>query len=75
VQKQQRDDECYVKVTVMLLLDNGCRAESIAEDLGLGESTVYRYVQARQRLGLEKHLLHERPGYCGLLPSAGLAVP
>ena len=74
LQKQRRDDEGYVKVTVILLLDKGRSAGSIAEDLGLDDGTVYRYAQAWQRLGLEKYLVHEASGYWGLLPSAGLAA-
>ena len=74
LQKQWRDDEGYVKVTVILLLDKGRSAGSIAEDLGLDDGTVYRYAQAWQRLGLEKYLVHEASGYWGLLPSAGLAA-
>lgn len=74
LQKQRRDDAGYVKVTVILLLDKGRSAGSIADDLGLDDGTVYRYAQAWQRLGREKYLLHESPGYWGLLPSAGLAA-
>ncbi|MBT9395235.1 hypothetical protein KLP40_18850 [Hymenobacter sp. NST-14] len=43
LQKQQRDDAGYVKVTVILLLDKGRSAGSIADDLGLDDGTVYRY--------------------------------
>ena len=74
LQKQRRDDEGYVKVTVILLLDKGRPAGSIADDLGLDDGTVYRYAQAWQRLGVDKYLVHEAPGYWGLLPSAGLAA-
>lgn len=74
LQKQQRDDEGYVKVTVILLLDKGRPATMIADDLGLDEATVYRYAQAWQQLGREKYLLHETRSYWGLLCSAGLAA-
>lgn len=74
LQKQRRDEQGYVKVTVILLLDKGRPAGSIADDLGLDDGTVYRYAQAWQRLGVDKYLLHETPGYWGLLPSAGLAA-
>lgn len=74
LQKQRRDESGYVKVTVVLLLDKGRSAGSIANDLGLDEATIYRYTQAWQRLGLEKYLTHEAPGSWGLLPSAGLAA-
>lgn len=73
LQKQRRDDEGYVKVTVLLLLDKGRTPASIADDLGLDEATVYRYAQAFASLGLSTYLQHERPGYWGLLNSAQLA--
>lgn len=46
----------------------------MADDLGLDEATVYRYVQAFTARGLEKYLAHERLGYWGLLTSAQLAA-
>jgi transposase len=58
---------------VVLLLDKGRSAASIAEDLGLEERTVYRYAQAFRQVGLAKYQAPERPGYWGLLPSAQLA--
>ena len=72
--KQRRDNEGYVKVPVLLLLDKGRPVGSIADDLGLDEATVYRYAQAWKRLGRAKYLVHEALGYWGLLPSAGLAA-
>ena len=74
LQKQRRDESGYVKVTVVLMLDAGRSAATVAQDLGLDEATVYRYARAWQQLGLEKYLVHEAPGYWGLLPSAGLAA-
>ena len=62
LQKQRRDEQGYVRVTVILLLDKGRSAGSIAEDLGLDDGTVYRYAQAWQRLGLEKCLAARGPG-------------
>jgi transposase len=73
LQKQRRDDEGYVKVTVVLMLDAGWPSGSVAEALGLDEATVYRYVRAFTDLGLAKYLAHEQPGYWGLLTSAQLA--
>ena len=64
-QKQRRDNDGYVKVTVVLLLDKGRSAASIADDLGLDEATVYRYAGAFTTLGLTKYLAHEQPGYWG----------
>ena len=73
LQKQRRDDEGYVKVTVLLMLDAGRSAATVAQDLGLDDGTVYRYAQAFARLGLVKYLQHEQQGYWGLLTSAQLA--
>lgn len=73
LQKQRRDDAGYVKVTVLLLLDKGRPVASIAEDLGLDDGTVYRYVQFYQVQGLEKYLAADQARYWGLLTSAQLA--
>ncbi|RZJ94029.1 MAG: transposase [Hymenobacter sp.] len=72
-QKQRRDNDGYVKVTVVLLLDKGRSPGSIADDLGLDKATVYRYARAFANLGLAQYLAHEQPGYWGLLTSAQLA--
>jgi transposase len=72
-QKQRRDDEGYVKVTVVLMLNAGRTAATVAQDLGLDDSTVYRYAEAFARLGLDKYLQHEQQGYWGRLTSAQLA--
>jgi transposase len=73
LQKQRRDEAGYVKVTVVLMLDAGRSLATVAQDLGLDETTVYRYVRAFTDLGLEKYLAHEQPGYWGLLTSTQLA--
>jgi len=72
-QKQRRDNDGYVKVTVLLLLDKGRSVGSTADDLGLDQATVYRYAAAFTELGLAKYLVHKQPGYWGLLTSAQLA--
>jgi len=73
LQRQRRNDAGYVQVTVLLLLDKGRSPASVAEDLGLDQATVYRYAVAFATLGLERYLVHERPGYWGLLTSVQLA--
>ena len=73
LQKQRRDEDGYVKVTVILLLDKRRPLASVADDLGLDETTVYRYARAFTTLGVDKYLAHEQPGYWGLLTSAHLA--
>lgn len=73
LQKQRRDDDGYVKVTVVLMLDAGRSPATVAQDLGLDEATIYRYTRAFADLGLAKYLAQEQPGYWGLLTSAQLA--
>ena len=72
-QKQRRDDDGYVKVTVVLMPDAGWAVATVAETLGLDEATVYRHARAFADLGLARYLAHEQPGYWGLLTSAQLA--
>lgn len=68
---QRRDDEGYVKVRVVLMLDAGRTAATVAQDLDDG--TVYRYAEAFAQLGRDKYLPHEQRGYWGRLTSAQLA--
>jgi transposase len=72
LQKQRRDEAGYVQVTVILLLDKGRPLSTIADDLGLDEATVYRYVRAFGTFGVDQYLAHEQLGYGGLLTSAQL---
>ena len=72
-QKQRRDNDGYVKVTVVLMLDAGWPAATVAKTLGLDEATVYRYARAFGTLGVDQYLAHEQPSYWGLLTSAQLA--
>lgn len=73
LQKQRRDEDGYVTVTVVLLLDAGWSVATVAETLGLDQATVYRYGRAFADLGVVRYLAHEQPGYWGLLSSAQLA--
>ena len=58
-QKQRRDNDGYVKVTVVLMLDAGWPVGTVAETLGLDEATVYRYAQALADVGLARYLAHD----------------
>ena len=72
MQKQRRDEQGYVKVAVILMLDSGWPVGRVTEALGLDEAPLYRYVRAFTDLGLDKYLAHERPGYWSLLSSTQL---
>jgi len=73
LQKQRRNEDGYVKVTVILLLDKRRPLASVADDLGLDETTVYRYARAFTALGVNKYLAQEQTGYWGLLTSRVIA--
>ena len=69
------DKTGYVPVTVLLMLDHGHAAATIAQNLGVEASSVYRYAQAYRLQGPVGLLAGEQPGYWGLLTSAQLAGP
>lgn len=56
MQRIEKDKRVYIKVTVLLMLHKGCTPQLIAESLGLDDSTVYRYRQGYEDLGLEDYL-------------------
>lgn len=69
MQQELGDKSLYIKVTILLLLDKERPIPIIAEDLGIDDSTIYRYISNYQTNGMEKYLLSERKGYWGLLSS------
>ena len=71
LQRQHRDKRVYVKVTVLLMLHQGCTPLFIAESLGIDDSTVYRYRQGYEELGLGDFLKSFFAAYQGQL-SAGV---
>ena len=72
-QRACRGQAGYVPVTVLLLLDQGHAAATVAQALGVDVSSVYRYAQTYQLQDLAGYLRAEQPGYWGLLTSAQLA--
>ena len=63
----------YVPVTALLMLSHGRSAPVIAQDLGLHESSVYRYAHTYARQGLVAMLAAESPGYAGKLHAGQVA--
>ena len=75
-QRACRGQAGYVPVTVLLMLDQGHAAATVAQALGVDVSSVYRYAQTYQLHGLAGYLRAEQLGYWGLLTSAtGGLVP
>ena len=60
-------------VTVLLILDQGHAATTVAQALGMDASNVSRYAQTYRLHGLAGYLRAEQPGYWDLLTSAQLA--
>ena len=72
-QRACRGQAGYVPVTVLLMLDQGHAAATVAQALGVDAGSVYRYAQTYRLQGLSGYLRAEQPGYWGLLTSAQLA--
>ena len=54
---------------MLLLLDQGHAAATVAQALGVDVSSVYRYAQTYQLHGLAGYLRAEQPGYRGCSPA------
>jgi transposase len=67
LQRVEKDKRVYIKVTVLLMLHKGCTPQLIAESLGIDDSTVYRYRQGYEELGLEDYLKTFFVAYSGQL--------
>jgi len=66
-QKKASDRISYIKVTVILLLDLGKSVKEIEMILGIDDSTIYRYIDDYNSVGLEKYLETNYKGYWGKL--------
>lgn len=67
VQKTAKNRSVFVRATVLLMLDKGWSAESIAESLGIDDGTVYRYKQKFELTGLKDYFETHYVGYAGQL--------
>ncbi len=67
LQRQHKDKRVYIKVTALLMLHQGFKAQDIAESLGIDDGTVYRYRQSFEELGLQDYLKSFFVAYSGQL--------
>lgn len=67
LQRRHKDKRVYIKVTVLLMLHQGFKAQDIAESLGIDDGTVYRYRQSFEELGLQDYLKSFFVAYSGQL--------
>lgn len=64
----------YVRLTCILMFDNGRSSKSISEDLGISIATVYRYVGDYLSGGIDNLLESHCQGYWGKLDSMQLCT-
>lgn len=74
LQRKVVDKSKYVRVTVLLLLDKGRSVTAIADDLGIDQSTVYRYKQVYEADGLDIYLETNYKGKWGLLSCIEISI-
>ena len=67
LQRRHKDKRVYIKATVLLMLHQGFTPQAIAESLGIDDSTVYRYRQGFEELGIEDYLKNSFVAYTGQL--------
>lgn len=59
----------YVRITCILMYDNGRSSKSISEDLGISTAIIYRYIGEYKIGGVEGLPENRNKGYRGLLSS------
>ena len=64
----------YVRITCILMFDNGRSSKTISEDLGISVATIYRYVGDYQSGGIDELLEKHYKGYSGKLDSNQLCA-
>ena len=67
LQRSVKDRWKYIRITTILLLDDGFSVEKISQMLGIDDNTVYEYLQNYKDLEIEKFLNRDYSGYSGKL--------
>ncbi|MBO0934907.1 IS630 family transposase, partial [Fibrella aquatilis] len=73
LQRTEAAKRDYVKITTILLLDQGFEPDQIEQMLGIDHTTVYRYAQSFRALGSVNYLGEAYRGWWGQLDSSQLA--
>ena len=74
LQKKNRNNRLFIKITVVLMLDQGFTPAEIAIAFGIDESTIYRYQQAYLDKGLDSLLPFNYQTYEGKLTNYQLTI-
>jgi len=72
LQKTESAKRDYVKITVIIMLDQGFDSDQTALALGIDHTTVYRYAQTYRSLGPQDYLGDAYQGWWGRLDSQQL---
>lgn len=67
IQGNERKKKNYVKVTIIIMHYKGVNISTIADFLGIDETTVYRDIALYKTLGLDKYVESNYIGYVGKL--------
>ena len=70
LQKREKDSHLYIRITVLLMLDDQFSIKQIGRSLGIDQTTVNRYIHAYEEKGLESYLTLNYVGYSGRLTEA-----
>lgn len=73
LQKTESAKRDYVKITVILMLDQGFDVDQTALALGIDHTTVYRYAQSYRSLAIKDYLGEAYRGWWGRLDSQQLS--
>ena len=67
LQKREKNNSLYIRITVLLMLDDQFNISQITRSLGLDQTTINRYIHIYQEQGLEAYLTLNYVGYTGKL--------
>ena len=67
LQKREKNNSLYIRITVLLMLDDQFSISQITRSLGLDQTTINRYIHTYQEQGLDAYLTLNYVGYSGKL--------
>jgi transposase len=71
-QRKEKNNQLYIRITVLLMLDNHFSIPQIERSLGIDQTTVNRYINSYKEVGLSKYLTLNYVGYEGKLTTTEL---
>lgn len=71
-QRTEKNNHLYIRITVLLMSDSGFTVHQIETSLGIDQTTINRYMNKYQELGLSKYLSLNYVGYNGKLSATEL---